>query len=149
MKKAAIVYVSYHHQNTEKIVKAIAEEINADVFNLKENPTINLAEYELLGLASGIYYSDVDKTLYKFLEEQTVLPNTIFAIITSGGNSEKNQKKFIKKLAAKGIECKAGFNCLGFDTFGPFKIVGGIAKGRPNQADIAAAKQFAKSLLVE
>ncbi len=93
MKKAAIVYVSYHHQNTEKIVKAIAAEINADVFNLRENPTINLAEYELLGLASGIYYSDVDKALYKFLEQQTVLPKTIFTIITSGANSEKNQKK--------------------------------------------------------
>lgn len=28
------------------------------------------------------------------------------------------------------------FGCRGYDTFGPFKLVGGIAKGHPNEEDI-------------
>lgn len=38
------------------------------------------------------------------------------------------------------------YQCLGFDTFGPFKLIGGIAKGHPNEDEIAAAVSFYLSL---
>ena len=38
------------------------------------------------------------------------------------------------------------FQCLGWDTFGPFKLVGGIAKGHPDEADIDAAVRFYREL---
>ncbi|WP_305153276.1 hypothetical protein [uncultured Dubosiella sp.] len=34
------------------------------------------------------------------------------------------------------------FGCRGFDTFGPFKWIGGIAKGRPDQKDVENAVCF-------
>ena len=34
------------------------------------------------------------------------------------------------------------FTCKGFDTYGPIKLIGGIAKGHPDNDDIAAAKRF-------
>ena len=34
------------------------------------------------------------------------------------------------------------FGCKGYDTFGPFKLVGGIARGRPNEADLEQARSF-------
>ncbi len=34
------------------------------------------------------------------------------------------------------------FDCLDFDAFGPFKLVGGIAKGRPTEDEIEAASSF-------
>lgn len=33
-------------------------------------------------------------------------------------------------------------SCPGYDTFGPFKLVGGIKKGHPNEAEIDAAVNF-------
>ena len=36
--------------------------------------------------------------------------------------------------------------CLGFDTFGPFKLVGGLAKGHPDEAEIEKAVEFYSSL---
>ncbi|MGB3985262.1 MAG: flavodoxin, partial [Limnochordia bacterium] len=39
------------------------------------------------------------------------------------------------------------YGCRGFDTFGPFKLVGGIAKGHPNENDIAGAVKFFAGLL--
>ena len=34
------------------------------------------------------------------------------------------------------------FSCKGFDTFGPFKLIGGVAKGHPDDRDLAAAVGF-------
>ena len=34
------------------------------------------------------------------------------------------------------------FGCKGYDTFGPFKLVGGIAKGHTDEEDIKNAKCF-------
>lgn len=38
------------------------------------------------------------------------------------------------------------YHCLGYDTFGPFKLVGGIAKGHPTEEEIAEAVRFYQSL---
>ncbi len=36
------------------------------------------------------------------------------------------------------------FGCKGYDTFGPFKLVGGIAKGHPDIKDVEDAVCFGK-----
>ena len=36
--------------------------------------------------------------------------------------------------------------CLGFDTFGPFKLVGGLAKGHPTEEEIQGAVEFYQRL---
>ena len=38
------------------------------------------------------------------------------------------------------------FGCKGYDTFGPFKLVGGIAKGHPDEKDLEAAVSFVVGL---
>ena len=38
------------------------------------------------------------------------------------------------------------FGCKGYDTFGPFKLVGGIAKGHPDEEDIKNAVEFVEGL---
>ena len=38
------------------------------------------------------------------------------------------------------------FGCKGYDTFGPFKLVGGIAKGHPNEEDMKNAADFVKGI---
>ena len=38
------------------------------------------------------------------------------------------------------------FGCKGYDTFGPFKLVGGIAKGHPDEEDMKNAVDFVKGL---
>ena len=34
------------------------------------------------------------------------------------------------------------FGCKGYDTFGPFRLIGGIAKGHPDDKDIKAVLDF-------
>ena len=63
--KTAIVYASVHHKNTEKLVKAIAEK-HPEVELIDATKTIlkDLASYDLIGFASGIFYSNIK--LYRF-----------------------------------------------------------------------------------
>jgi flavodoxin len=40
------------------------------------------------------------------------------------------------------------YGCRGYDTFGHLKLIGGIAKGHPDEKDIAGAIEFIKGLEV-
>ena len=49
---------------------------------------------------------------------------------------------------AKSKQCNelGRFQCKGYDTFGPFKFVGGIQKGHPTEDEIAEAVEFYRNL---
>ena len=66
--KTAIVYASVHHKNTEKVVKAIAEK-HPEVELIDATKTIlkDLASYDLVGFASGIFYGKLHKSLISFI----------------------------------------------------------------------------------
>ncbi|MEY2227626.1 MULTISPECIES: hypothetical protein [Streptomyces] len=50
----------------------------------------------------------------------------------------------VRLLEGKGFEVEGTFACRGFDTWAPFKLLGGINKRRPNGDDLAAARAFAE-----
>jgi flavodoxin len=52
----------------------------------------------------------------------------------------------VRLLEDKGFEVTDRFSCRGFDTWAPFKPVGGIRKGRPDDTDFAAARAFTEKL---
>ena len=62
--RTIILYASRHHGNTKKLVDAIVEahpEIDTlDVKSLGKNEYPDLHEYHLIGVATGIYYSEID-----------------------------------------------------------------------------------------
>jgi len=55
-------------------------------------------------------------------------------------------RKIKEKLTKKGFDIIGEFSCRGFNTFGPFKHIGGINKCRPNEKDLKKAEEFAKDL---
>ena len=63
------------------------------------------------------------------------------AVVTGGAKG--NGAKALAQIAGKkGCPVLGEFGCKGYDTFGPFKLVGGIAKGRPNERDLEKAEAF-------
>ena len=146
--KTAIVYISTHHGNTKKLAEAAqAANENVDLFDLKET-TPDLTGYDCIGLASGIYAGRVSPELVTFVK--THLPNNkyVFCLYTYGG---KDGNKYTLKLkeAVTGVQGKylGEYGCAGFNTFGPFKLFGGTAKGHPTEAEQAEAAAFVKKLL--
>jgi hypothetical protein len=53
-----------------------------------------------------------------------------------------------KLLARKGFEVMGEFACRGFDTWGPLWLTGGLNWRRPNERDLASAREFAGRLEV-
>ena len=68
--KTAIVYYSQHHGNTKKLLDAIKDKHDVDLIRVTEASDADLSEYEMIGLASGIYYGSFAKQIIAFAEEK-------------------------------------------------------------------------------
>lgn len=150
--KAAIIYISVHHGNTKKVVNEMAEILDADLFDLTKQEA-NIAEYDVIGLASGCFYRNMHKRIIKFAAETDFLQRQrVFLICTCGiayrDYTKSTKEKFclsnIRILNKKGVEVIGSFQCRGFDTFGPFEKIGGVAKEHPNEKDLSKAREWIK-----
>ena len=85
--RKAIVYASVHHGNTEKLVKGIAEECQVDLIDAVKQPDADLGSYDMIGFASGIYFSKFHQSMLKFAEKNLPDDKKIFLICTYGGSA--------------------------------------------------------------
>jgi flavodoxin len=141
--RTAIVYYSQHHGNTKKLLDAISDaDISVTLINAAEKIEVDLRDYDRIGLASGIYYSSFAKPLLNFASINLPAQKPVFFIATCG-SPRKNYFDEIKQLA-KSRDCTdlGSYLCTGLDTFGPFKIIGGIKKGHPTEEEIKGAVDF-------
>ena len=145
--KTAIVYCSVHHKNTEAVVRAMAQGRDIDLYTVGEAQNADLAGYDCIGLASGIYFSRFHRTLEAWVRETDVLHGkAVFFVYTCGLRHREFSARLRKALRGQGCRFLGVFYCRGYDTFGALKLFGGIAKGRPNARDLRRAEQFAESL---
>ncbi|MDD4296363.1 MAG: flavodoxin family protein [Ruminiclostridium sp.] len=145
--KSAIIFISVHHQNTQKIATAISEGLAADLLQLSSVTSNKLEQYDLIGLGSGIFFGKHHEKLFELINGVNIKDKNVFVFSTSGTGSAKNNSALINALASKGVKVEKSFSCKGYDTYGIFKYVGGISKGRPNKDDIEKAREFACSLI--
>ncbi|NPA63271.1 MAG: flavodoxin [Methanococci archaeon] len=144
-----VLYKSIHHKNTEKIAKAIAKELNADIYDVdKVNPDI-IKNYDVIGFGSGIYFGKHHKSIFKFIDKIGKTNKKAFIFSTAGFPFLKPlfHKELKNKLKNKGFEIIGDFSCRGYHTYSIFKLFGGLNKNHPNENDIKKAKDFAKNIL--
>ena len=149
--KALLVLVSYHHRNTEKIARALANMLDATIRSPEETRSDDVQEYDLIGFGSGIYDGMHHKKLLDLAER---LPDTdskkAFLFSTSAIVNEdkvtKDHTALRNVLRRKGYMIVDEFACKGFNTNRFLKYFGGMIKGRPNQEDLELAGKFALNL---
>ncbi len=145
--KTLIICESVHHGNTKKVADAMAGTLAATVVKPGEVDVGKLQEYDLIGFGSGIYMGRMHKNLVKLATEMPGLKKKAFIFSTSGGaDRASNHKPLRDILTGKGFEIVGEFTCKGHDTFGPFKLIGGLNKGKPDVKDLEDARQFAARL---
>lgn len=147
MSKAIIVYASSHHGNTRKVVEAIAGKYNVDIVDATTKHEMNLNEYDLIGFASGIYGGQFHQQVKNFAQVNLPQNKKIFYIMTSAMNRDFS-KSMEESIKGKNAEVVGTFTCPGYNTFGPFKLIGGTAKGRPNEEDLKKAIEFFRTITV-
>ena len=142
----AIVYYSKHHGNTKKLLEAIAEHNEVTLIDVTEQPSADLLSYDRIGLASGIYFNSFAKQLLSFAQENLPENKDVFYIFTHGAPKGIFLTAIRKIAEQKHCRELGSYHCLGYDTFGPFKLVGGVAKGHPTEKEINDAVAFYRGL---
>ena len=145
--KNCIVYASTHHGNTKKVVDAIANETGVEVIDATQVHEKNLSEYDLIGFASGIFFTKFSEQVLNFARVNLVKDKKVFFIATAGNPLDINFRAIEEIAEEKNCQVVGRYQCKGFDTFGPFKIVGGIQKGHPDESELAEAVEFYKGLV--
>lgn len=152
--KTAIIYVSIHHGNTEKIAKEIANILDAKLLRAEEANPKSLSEFDLLGFGSGIYYGKHHKNLLRLIHTlPTMERKKAFMFSTAGvsdrlieKNLHRNHQTLRDALAGKKFDVIGEFSCCGFMTWAYYRLLGGRNKDRPNPDDLRRARIFAESL---
>ena len=140
--KTVIVYYSQHHGNTKKLLDAIAAKHAVTLIDVTKQLDADLSSFDRIGFASGIYFSSFAKQLLAFADAHLPEGRDVFYIYTHGapvGGFLKGIRAIADKKHCREI---GSYHCLGFDTFGPFKLVGGVAKGHPTEEEIKGAVAF-------
>ena len=145
--KTAIVYYSQHRENTKKLVDAIkTADPQVKLINIGESRISELNEYDYIGIASGICFGKFAKPLMEYLKEKLPTGKDVFALYTCGIKSEKYSKELKNFLQQKECIYHGEYCCLGYVTFGPFKLVGGLSKDHPDDEEIRGAVDFYRKL---
>lgn len=144
--KVAIVYYSQHHGNTKKLLDAIKELYDVKLINVVECKKEDLSDYDVIGFASGTYFGKFSEKVLDFAKNNLPSKKQVFLINTYGVKA--NYTKEIEQIITeKSCRLIGTYGCRGFDTFGPFKLIGGIAKGHPNESDVKGAIEFFRRIV--
>lgn len=130
--------VRYYTQtgNTEKLARAIAEEIGAEALPI----TTPLSEQvDILFLCNSVYWAGMDKKVKAFVKDNAQNIGAVVNVSTAALiQSTYSQMKKVAadvgvKLSDKEFHCKGKFSAL--------------HKGHPDAADIELVKAFAKDVI--
>lgn len=151
--RTVILYRSKHHGNTKKLVDALVAahpEIDTiDVATLGKEEYPDLSPYHIIIVGSGIYYTKFDKDVLRVCDHCLRDGDNVIGLMTYGGAAKFNGGDLDGVCRMKMATLMCTYGCPGFDTFGPYKLVGGMNKGRPNQEDIDGAIEFYDKFLAD
>ena len=149
--RALLVLTSYHHRNTEKVARVVAEVLGAQIKAPDDVDPGELGKYGLIGFGSGIYGAKHHETVLELANR--LLPATgkqafIFSTsaIINKNKVASDHSTLRDALESKGYVIVDEFSCRGFNTNSFMKYLGGMNKGRPNAEDLERAREFALSL---
>ena len=149
--KTLLILYSYHHMNTEKVAKVMAEVLDAQIKWPDKTDPQEVKEYDLIGFGSGIYGEKHHKLLLDLSDKIPKVNNKKAFIFSTSAIMGKDKvagdhKTLREKLQSKGYMIVDEFACKGFNTNSFMKYLGGMNKGRPNAEDLENARVFAQKL---
>ena len=146
--KTAIFYSSTYNGNTLRIAQSIAAVLSADLVSIEAKISdIDLLKYDLIGFGSAIHFAEHDILLQRFVSKLSLQEKNVFIFSTRCrpflGGYHKALKETIKRQKANLV---GEFSSVGFDKTGPWVLINGYNKNRPNDKDLFKARLFAEEL---
>ena len=147
MKKTAIVYASRHHGNTKKLVEAIAERYEVALIDAEVQHQADLSSFDLIGFASGIDFGKFYDSVENFLKENLPEKKEVFFLYTCARKNEKFTETMRVEAYRKNAVLMGAYGCRGFNTYGPWKIIGGLNRNHPSKEELEEAICFFETLI--
>ena len=147
MYKVAIIYASTHHGSTRKLVEAIAEKYSVVQIDATKQQRADLSGYDLIGFASGIDFGRFYDCVEQFVENSLPENKQVFFLYTCAKINDRFTETIKAKSERKGAVVMGEYGCRGFNTYGPWKLVGGMNKNHPSAEEINGAVTFFEALL--
>ena len=128
---SALIYYSYHHNNTEKIAKSIAKVLDAAIKKPQELDPGDLQKYDLIGFGSGMYDGKHHEYLFELVDKLSQVTSKETFIFSTfgipgvfaksiGSNGEEvaasQHLELREKIKSKGYKIAGEFCCPGFNT---------------------------------
>lgn len=147
MKKVAIVYASTHHGNTKKLVDAISQKFSVTLIDVTQQTHADLTDYDLIGFASGIDFGKFYDSAEQFLRDNLPKNKRIFFLYTCAMPKDSFTKSLRMEAQKRNAVILGEYGCRGFNTYGPWKLIGGMNKGHPTADEITGAVHFVEDLM--
>jgi len=148
--KAIILYAS-KSGNTKKLADQMATQIGCEAVKITStstSATLNLEEYDLIFLGTGLYAGTPNEDIVKFLNGLNLKNPKQFALFITWGGAPRSDKMALGKLRAilegKGQKVLAEH----FAAYGGWKGIL-MKRGHPKPDEIAAAGEWAKGIMVK
>jgi len=145
--KIAVLYASVHHHNTARVIARLKKTITADFYNVTAGESPNIGVYDLVVLASGIYFGTLHKALVRRIEAGELAGKPVAVVYTYGAHYINYGRRAGRLLEAHGARYLGAARCRGYDTYGLLRRIGGIAKGHPNAADLERVSRQLRELI--
>jgi len=147
MSKAVIIYASTHHGNTKKLVEAITDKYGIETIDAVSCRQADLSAYDLIGFASGIDFGRFYASVEQFLEGNLPEGKRVFFLYTCAKLSDRFTADMRSAAAKRGALILGEYGCRGYNTYGPWKMIGGMNKNHPTADEISKAVDFFAALL--
>lgn len=148
--KVILVCKSVSHGNTQRVAETMSGVLGGRVVAPADLDPAELADCDLVGFGSGIYTMDFHPELRRFIASLPTGHQGKAFVFRTSGFPEPPFRRYVtaltRNIEKKGFDVVDAFDCRGFDTWLPLRLVGGIRKGHPDATDITAARTFAENL---
>ena len=147
MKKVVIIYASTHHGSTKKLVDAISDKYDIIQIDATKEEKADLSQYDMIGFASGIDFGKFYPSVEEFLVNNLPTGKEVFFLYTCAKTSERFTKVIKEKTLEKDAAIIGEYGCKGYNTYGPWKLIGGMNKNHPDKEELDGAVSFFEKIL--
>ena len=147
MNRTVIIYASLHHGNTRKVVEATAGRYDIEQIDVSKQRRSDLSGFDLIGFASGIDFGRFYGSVERFLKENLPPNKKVFFLYTCARKNECFTETMRSAALEKGAVLLGEYGCKGYNTYGPWKMIGGMNRNHPTDAELESAVQFYESLI--
>jgi len=146
--KCIIIYESIYNDNTLKLARAMAQTLGCMLVTTSRALKMNLDIYEVIGFGSGIYFGRHHPKLFEVIEHLNQGQQDVF-IFSSRGNPflGKYHQPLKDVLREKDKNVIGEFSVRGYDETGPWVIIGGGHRGKPDEKDLKKAARFVQKIM--